>query len=328
MKISVIIPVYNVRPYLERCVQSVLRQTHKDLEIILVDDGSTDGSDELCDHLASSDQRIRVIHQENQGLSGARNTGIYEATGMYIVFLDSDDMWLCDDGLENILKGCRSQVDLIIFKSVDIWKNDYRVFSKDYDLGDGATESDAKTAFTHLVKNQQLRMSACFLLVRRELLLEHDIIFPIGYISEDVQWSIHLWQFAQIVVIKNINFYGYYHRGNSLSTTTSIHVYESYDKMLSFWKEECNKGCANETIIRIYLTNLWINRGYCYHMLDKADRPEAIRILKRHTDLLQYAISTKGKIVARLVKLTGLKNTVIILGIYWRLRTWITGQSI
>ena len=91
MKVSVVIPVYNVRLYLERCVQSVLRQTYKDLEIILVDDGSKDDSGKLCDQLALSDQRIRVIHQENQGLSGARNTGIRQATGEYIIFLDSDD---------------------------------------------------------------------------------------------------------------------------------------------------------------------------------------------------------------------------------------------
>ena len=120
MKVSVIIPVYNVRLYLERCVQSVLRQTYKDLEIILVDDGSKDNSGELCDQLALSDQRIRVIHQENQGLSGARNTGIRQATGEYIIFLDSDDEWLLSDGLENLLQG--EKADLIIFKRVDIWE--------------------------------------------------------------------------------------------------------------------------------------------------------------------------------------------------------------
>ena len=94
MKVSVVIPVYNVKPYLERCVQSVLRQTFKDLEIIMVDDGSTDGSGELAESLKDWSPCIRVVHQENQGLSGARNTGIRHATGEYVVFLDSDDEWL------------------------------------------------------------------------------------------------------------------------------------------------------------------------------------------------------------------------------------------
>jgi len=103
MKVSVIIPVYNVEPYLERCVKSVVGQTYQELEIILVDDGSKDGSGKLCDKLADSDSRIKVVHQKNQGLSGARNTGIRQATGEYVVFLDSDDEWLLSDGLEVLL---------------------------------------------------------------------------------------------------------------------------------------------------------------------------------------------------------------------------------
>lgn len=90
-KISVIIPVYNVKPYLQMCADSVFAQTFRNLEIIFVDDGSTDGSGELCDELAKGDPRVRVIHQENGGLSAARNTGIEASTGSYIYFLDSDD---------------------------------------------------------------------------------------------------------------------------------------------------------------------------------------------------------------------------------------------
>ena len=90
--ISVIIPVYNVESYLKRCVDSVRQQTYIDLEIILVDDGSTDDSGKLCDNLAAEDNRIRVIHKENGGASSARNTGIDNAKGEYIGFVDSDDI--------------------------------------------------------------------------------------------------------------------------------------------------------------------------------------------------------------------------------------------
>ena len=84
--ISVIIPVYNVKPYLRMCADSVFSQTFRNLEIIFVDDGSTDGSGELCDELAAEDSRVRVIHQENGGLSAARNTGIDASTGAYLYF--------------------------------------------------------------------------------------------------------------------------------------------------------------------------------------------------------------------------------------------------
>lgn len=90
-KISIIVPVYKVEPYLGTCLESVLSQTYQNLEIILVDDGSPDQCGTICDQYALKDNRIRVIHQENQGLSGARNTGIDLVTGEYITFIDSDD---------------------------------------------------------------------------------------------------------------------------------------------------------------------------------------------------------------------------------------------
>ena len=89
--ISVIVPVYNIQDYLERCVRSIMNQTYKNLEILLVDDGSTDGSGELCERLAKEDERIRVFHKENGGSSSARNVGIREAKGDYLGFIDSDD---------------------------------------------------------------------------------------------------------------------------------------------------------------------------------------------------------------------------------------------
>lgn len=95
-KLTVIIPVYNTEKYLKRCIESVINQTFLDLEIILVDDGSTDQSASICDDYARRDNRIKVIHKTNGGLSDARNTGIKEATSEFISFVDSDD-WLALD---------------------------------------------------------------------------------------------------------------------------------------------------------------------------------------------------------------------------------------
>ena len=96
MTLSVIIPVYNVEETLDRCVESVLKQRVDDMEVILVDDGAPDKCPEMCDHWAAKDQRIRVIHKPNGGLSDARNAGIDMACGDYITFVDSDD-WIADN---------------------------------------------------------------------------------------------------------------------------------------------------------------------------------------------------------------------------------------
>jgi len=112
--ISIIVPVYNVRPYLEQCVHSIIAQTYQEWECILVDDGSTDGSGELCDELAVGDERLRVIHQKNQGVSAARNCGIDESKGEYICFIDSDD-WVGVDYITHLLAGMNEKgTDMVI----------------------------------------------------------------------------------------------------------------------------------------------------------------------------------------------------------------------
>ena len=103
MKLSIIIPVYRTQDTLERCLESILQQSFTDYEMILVDDGSDDGSPQLCDEYARKDARIRVIHKENGGLSDARNAGIRKARGEYITFVDSDDT-MVDNTLENLIQ--------------------------------------------------------------------------------------------------------------------------------------------------------------------------------------------------------------------------------
>lgn len=91
--VSFIIAVYNVRKFIEQCVASIISQTYTDIEVILVDDGSTDGSSELCDALSLKDQRISVLHKENGGVSDTRNAGLSRAVGEYVIFVDGDDFW-------------------------------------------------------------------------------------------------------------------------------------------------------------------------------------------------------------------------------------------
>lgn len=326
-KISVVIPVYNVKPYLERCVQSVLRQTYKSIEIILVDDGSTDGSGELSDQIASQDTRIHVIHQNNKGLSGARNTGLYYATGEFVVFLDSDDEWLLPEGLELLFRESSPKCDLIVFKRVDIWNN-HREYCTDYNLKVISTLPDAQAIFKYLVNTRMFQMSACFLITRRKVLIDYNIIFPEGLVSEDISWSLHLWQCVHTVTFHNLSFYGYYHREESITTTTSIRSYQSIDRIFAHWKNICQDECVNKYSILSFLANIWVSLGYQIHLLQSADRLEAINILNKNKDLLRHATTSKTRITAILVKTIGFRGTITLLNLYWQSKTVINGNKV
>lgn len=120
-KISIIIPVYNCRDYLEKCVRSVLAQTHTELQLILVDDGSTDGSEAICDALGAEDDRILVIHQKNAGVSAARNAGLDAATGEYVGFVDADD-YIVAETYQTALCAC-ADCDIVMWDAITVWSD-------------------------------------------------------------------------------------------------------------------------------------------------------------------------------------------------------------
>lgn len=186
---SVIIPVYEAKKSLERCVDSWLAQTERNLELVLVDDGSSDGSGELCDRLAARDKRVRVIHQENAGVSAARNTGIGEADGDFVLFTDSDD-YVTADYLEKMSAAQReADSDLVlcgfhhIYDGADILKVPGK--TKTYSLEDFSVE------FLELYEKSYLNMP-WNKLFKRELLgvfdtsvsLGEDLLFNLDYLRK------------------------------------------------------------------------------------------------------------------------------------------------
>lgn len=123
--VSVVIPVYNVENYLNDCVKSVVNQTYQNLEIILVDDGSTDSSPQMCDQYAKQDNRIKVIHQENSGVAIARNVGIKNASGSYLYFLDSDD-YLVPNAIQIMYDTIEKEKSEIVFFEAETFKDDQK----------------------------------------------------------------------------------------------------------------------------------------------------------------------------------------------------------
>ena len=338
MTLSVIIPVYNVAPYLRRCVESVLRQTYRDMEIILVDDGSTDESSAICDEYAGikgerisglTDERIRVIHKPNGGLSDARNAGLKVAAGEYVVFLDSDDEWLIETGIEQMMSRLeqeQTETDMLLFKNVDIYPN-RREYARDYDT-DYIRSHTAQEVFERLILTERFCMSACFRIIRRKVLVENNITFPIGYISEDVDFSCRLWQKAQSVDVLNLDMYGYHHRTNSISTSYSIRVLLSYDKMFTHWKQEIAEQCVNYVAIGAFMANLFVSCCYNYFSIARADRSRAMHILLEHQDLLQYAASKKSLRMRKVVDAMGVHVGIYTFATYGWLKKLYIAKSL
>ena len=217
-KISIIVPVYKVEKELDRCVQSLLKQTYKNLEIILVDDGSPDRCPLLCDEYAQKDNRVRVIHKKNGGLSDARNVGLKSATGEYVLYIDSDD-YIDLDSCERFMKAIEQQdVDIVVGSAV-------------MEKLDGNSEQMLHTAtpagviynpndfIEKSIKAFQWYAPACLNMYRRNFLLQNDLFFKVGIYFEDMQMLPRVFLSAQKISCIEGFFYHYIVRDNSIMTS-------------------------------------------------------------------------------------------------------------
>ena len=323
MKLSIIIPVYNVEQYLESCVQSVITQTYQDLQVILVDDGSIDSSGALCDQLAKQDNRIQVIHKPNGGLSDARNAGLKVATGDYVAFLDSDDVYLLQDGIEQMMHVvAKDKPDLLLFQCVDVYPVRQSV-RKAYDVEFLATHS-GQEVFSRLVRTQVFNMSACFQLIRRELLEQHQLYFEKGLLSEDVDWSLRLWHHVRKVRAVNLPMYGYQHREGSITTTYTIRNLRSYEhifaKFVTLYQQKEDGDELYWKTIMGYLAQMYTSCLYAYGQIERGDRAEAYEMLRQYTLLLEHSLSIKSERVVRLKRIVGLRMTVCVFAIYGNIK--------
>lgn len=209
--ITVIVPVYNVEDYLIRCVDSILKQTYRNLEIILIDDGSPDKCGEICDSYLSQDSRIKVIHKVNGGLSDARNTGIDSATGEYLMFIDSDD-FLREQSIEILY-------NLVKLNNADIAVGQFKYYKTiaDINLNQKKKTETLLSGYNALITmfyQDKFENSACCKLYHRHLFETRR--FPIGLLYEDLATTHKLIEEAKSVIITDEVIYYYFIRENSI----------------------------------------------------------------------------------------------------------------
>ena len=299
--ISVIIPVYNVEKYVERCVESVLHQTYKNIEVILVDDGSTDCSGEICDSLAKKDKRIIVVHQNNQGLGPARNTGLNRIKGEYVSFVDSDD-WIHSQTYEVLLAE-------LIFNQCEIATcgrivNDNGKKQYVYCMKKGIV-LEREDALKFFLLQRNINMSACDKLYKASLF--DDIRFPGKHlVSEDIVPIYRAIDKSKRIVLTGKPFYNYCLRDNSLSK-------KSFDKKclgtLIYSKKVASNVVSFNPSLKAEADYFWIDSLICtYRRMRSSNYKEKeaytlyygiIRILK--TTMVNNYFNIKQKIYVILV---------------------------
>lgn len=211
--ISVVVPVYNVLNYLEKCVQTLIKQTYTNLEIILVDDGSTDGSSKLCDEIAKNDNRIKVIHKENGGLSSARNAGLDIALGEYISFIDSDDSIHLQ--FYKILMNTLKETGADIVQCEILSVSEQNVSEKEVLTKFDVVEFTGEEALKAFYKSKiTVFKSSCNKLFKRELF--QALRYPGGKIFEDRWIAARLYTACKKVVYLNLPLYYYTENPNSI----------------------------------------------------------------------------------------------------------------
>lgn len=325
--LSFIIPVYNVEAYLRKCINSILEQSGTDCEVILVDDGSTDGSGAICDEFSGQNTNVKTLHQKNSRHSAARNAGLEKAVGKYVSFIDSDDY---------IGQGCVKKI-LNWIKSTDAdicFMEGYKLFP------DGTTESlgdeidrnqisgrSKEEVFRHLATRPKYPGSACTKLFRRDFLTENELKFPTNLThAEDLTFCLNCFLKAEKFDALSCPFY--YYRQNREGSMTSKVSGSSFCGLSTFVSNFADSltdkqrnpyteivGYAMAFVAYEYSVLLWE-----YSRLNAVEKNDAKAFLKNYKWVLNHGASKKVKLIRKIVCILGVDLTAKLLDIYMRNR--------
>lgn len=219
-KISIIVPVYNVEHELLRCVDSILNQSYTNIEVILVDDGSTDRCPSICDAFVMKDRRVRVIHKPNGGLSSARNAGLREASGEWILYVDSDDYILNDSCERLIAVGAKYDCDIVSADAIREF-NGGREYMVHGSLADGKCYP-SRDFIIKTVKPCEWYAPAWLNLYKRSFLIENNLFFVEGLLHEDMEMQPRVFLAAKTVAYCAYPFYRYVDRASSIMNASKV----------------------------------------------------------------------------------------------------------
>lgn len=255
MKLSIILPVYNTGHLVEKAINSLLNLKNIDLEILCMNDGSTDNSWEKLQEIEKKYNQVKLINKQNEGLSMTRNRGIQEASGDYVYFLDSDD-WVNTEAFDELLTYCHEGYDII-----------HGNFSYAYEDG---TIKVNKAQLEGIYTGQEflcqgllqdkISMASCINIFKRDFLMKYDLLFLPGIYHEDEEFNLRVFSYAERVISKDLTFHMYLQRSNSISNDKSKEakrfndVITIYESIMNFLSESTHTSKAYEQMCSTYVS--------------------------------------------------------------------------
>lgn len=321
MFFSVIIPMYNSQLYIEKTMDSILAQSMKDFEVVVVDDGSKDKSGEIVHNYAEKDKRIRLISQENGGQSKARNRGLEESRGEYIIHLDSDDFFIDNDFFKKLKESIEStSADVVMYRYVKYYEDSDEYAKSHYDFKRTEGITTPETLLPILAKKDAYYGSAWTKSVKKSLLLENGIRFDEKLSCEDVDWSYRIMEKAKSIFCLDEVFVAYRQRkGGSVSTSGSYKNAEDFLKMVEKYKEryEQNEIGLSESLragLLSTVAKLYSNLMLTYLRVSSKDKKKMKPRLKALASVLKYGTSKRPVTLGKFQRVFGFSFTLFVLG--------------
>ena len=282
--ISVIVAAYNIAGYIEKGVNSVCSQTYRNLEIIVVDDGSTDDTGDLCDRMAAEDERIQVIHKKNGGLAEARNVGIAKAKGSYIAFVDGDD-WIDSDMYEKMLGALKEQhADVAVCR----YRQVYKTHTEDGSV-DRAVLFEGQEALQYYVqetKEYAIQNAAWNKLYKKEIII--GLAFPVGKWYEDIMFTTTVLSRAQRCIYLDTAYYNYIIDREGSIMNAQINSRTFTDQIPTYYeKTEFLKELGRQDLADIHDYFFYKRLLLFYNQLEKTNTPDKDRFLEQLTRIIR-----------------------------------------
>lgn len=321
MRFSIIIPIYKVEKYLRPCVDSVLQQTFRDFELILVDDGSPDSCPQICDEYAAKDARIKVIHQKNAGLACARNAGIAEAKGEYLVCIDSDDYLLNKDMLAELNEKSKSEPDVILYGYKKLFESDGS-WGADVcpTLENGLS---AGASLKSLLLSGSYTATAWTKAVKLSLLHENKIQFRPGMISEDIDWYMDVLCHARKFECLEKACIAYRQRPGSISHSPKINSLTDNIWILEEWPKRFDSRNLDEDLKASLMNAMayyWANLLVLYSSYPSNAVSQYKSQVKALIYLHKYAITSRALTMKNFYSLLGFDMTVLLLKVLGKIK--------